>query len=88
MVLERWPHMEELGDYGEKWAGMAGVYVMTAACFEDQRWFLELEALALSQCIEVDGVRNIRTFIEVFYGALPYFHWDAYLILRQVSHLL
>jgi hypothetical protein len=88
MILEHWPTREELGDfYYGVWLKKAIAWVLVTEFCQDEEWYLELERIVKRASTSRDGIRDMVSFMEVFYEGLVFFDFQIHLIVRDVMHL-
>lgn len=88
MILERWPTSEELGDsYYRAWLKKAIAWVLVTEFCQEEEWYLQLEKIAKKASTSRDGIRDMVSFMEVFYVGIIYFDFQIHLIVREVMTL-
>ena len=66
---------------------MAVVYVIVTEFCEGEEWYKDLERFAKRSSTDVDGVRDMVSFFEIFYHGLSACDVGLYLIVRDVMRL-
>ena len=87
MRLELWPKAHEHGSYYNVWLKMAVAYIVVTELCEGEEWYGDLEFFAKVNSTDVDGVRDMLAFIEIFYHGLAYCDFGVYLIVRDCLYL-
>lgn len=61
------------------------MYLGACLFYEDEPWFIELCKDAKSRSTAVDGIQDMRIFIEYFVVYLPTVNWQAYRFLQALQ---
>lgn len=79
------PTRQELGWYFDVWSDFQAMYLGACLFYDDQPWFIDLCKNAKSRATSVDGIQDMRVFIEYFVLYLPIVNWQAHRFLRALQ---